>query len=83
MVLIGYNGVVVLATGYQNSLVNQSVRVGLPDKPVLTIKTLIRELAQSVEVDAPDVLAHRALDQLRIRAGRNCAASNSTHDQID
>lgn len=56
------------------------VLVDLPNKPVLAVETLVSELAQSVEVDTPDMLAHWALDQLRIRAGRSSGMSFSTHD---
>jgi hypothetical protein len=59
------------------------VRVDLPDKSILAIQPLVSELAQSVEVDTPDMLAHRALDQLRIRAGRSSGVSFSTHDKTD
>lgn len=54
---------------------------GLPDKPVLAVEALVSELAQSVEVDTPDMLAHWALDQLRVRAGRSSGVSFSTHDK--
>ena len=57
--------------------------VYIPYKSVLAIETLVSELAQSVEVDTPDMLAHRALDQLRIRAGRSSGVSFSTHDKAD
>lgn len=83
MVLVGYNSIVILATRRQRWLINQSVIVELPYKTVLTVETLVSELAQSIEVDAPDVLAHWALDQLRIRAGRSSVVSFSTHDKTD
>lgn len=83
MVWVRYNGVVILATRGQCVLINQLVIVDVPNKSVLAIETLVSELAQSVEVDTPDMLAHRALDQLRIRAGRSSGVSFSTHDKTD
>lgn len=55
----------------------------IPYKSVLAIETLVSELAQSIEVDTPDMLAHWALDQLRIRAGRSFGVSFSTHGKAD
>jgi hypothetical protein len=87
MALVRHHGIVVLAARTRNSVINKAIsrtgerELNLPCKPILLIQALIGELVQPVQVDAFDMLAHGALDQLRIRTGRSSQVRLSTHDE--